>query len=161
MDMDLGLAIAILVEQRYHKLCKRLRHAGFEPDTNEAGHATNQRWRIKSKGRNATVDFLIPPTMPGDMGGRLRNLEEGFAAVITPGLELAFQDRRLVTLSGETLHHETASREVWVCEAGASCGSNPPPGRRHTVPLPSAEPSAGISRMWPSWSTMVLVRMFS
>jgi hypothetical protein len=57
--------------------------------------------------------------MADDKGGRLRNLEEGFAAVITPGLELAFQDRRLVTLSGETLHDETASREVWVCEAGA------------------------------------------
>ena len=42
-----------------------------------------------------------------------------FAAVITPGLELAFQDRRLLTLEGETLRHEQASREVWVCEAGA------------------------------------------
>ena len=119
MDIDLGLAIAILDEQRYHELCERLRHAGFEPDTNEAGHATNQRWRIKSKGRNITVDFLIPPTMANDKGGRLRNFEEGFAAVITPGLELAFQDRSLVTLSGKTLHDETASREVWVCEAGA------------------------------------------
>ncbi len=119
MDVDLGLSIAILDEQRYHELCERLRNAGFEPDTNEAGHATNQRWRIESKGRNITVDFLIQPTMPGDKGGRLRNLEEGFSAVITPGLELAFQDRRLVTLSGETLHHETASREAWVCDAGA------------------------------------------
>ena len=66
-----------------------------------------------------TVDFLIPATMPSDKGGKLRNLEDGFAAIITPGLELAFADRRLVPLDGETLHHERATREVWVCEAGA------------------------------------------
>lgn len=119
MDVDLGLAIAILDEQRYHELSERLRKAGFAPDANEAGRTANQRWRIATAGRNVTVDFLIPATMADDKGGTLRNLEEGFAAVITPGLELAFQDRRLVTLSGETLHREHADREVWVCEAGA------------------------------------------
>ena len=66
-----------------------------------------------------TVDFLIPATLDSDKGGTLRNLEDGFAAIITPGLELAFEDQRLVTLAGETLRHEQASREVWVCEAGA------------------------------------------
>lgn len=119
MDVDLGLAIAILDEQRYHELCERLRNAGFQPDTNEVGRPTNQRWRIESEGHEVTVDFLIPTTLESDKGGTLRNLEEGFAAIITPGLELAFEDRRLVTLAGETLHHEKASREVWVCEAGA------------------------------------------
>ncbi|MCY2988073.1 MAG: hypothetical protein NTY19_09450 [Planctomycetota bacterium] len=119
MDVDLGLAIAILDEQRYHELSERLRNAGFQPGTNEAGRTTNQRWRIDSEGRTVTVDFLIPATKAGDKGGGLRNLEDGFAAIITPGLELAFQDRRLVTLAGETLRHEHASREVWVCEAGA------------------------------------------
>ena len=119
MDVDLGLAIAILVEQRYHELSERLRNAGFQPDTNEAGRTTNQRWRIDSEGRAVTVDFLIPATKEGDKGGGLRNLEDGFAAIITPGLELAFQDRRLMMLAGETLRHEHASREVWVCEAGA------------------------------------------
>jgi hypothetical protein len=119
MDVDLGLAIAILDEQRYHELCERLRAAGFQPDHNEAGRPTNQRWRIESEGHTVTVDFLIPATLAGDRGGALRNLEEGFAAIITPGLELAFDDRRLITLDGETLHHEQATREVWVCEAGA------------------------------------------
>ncbi len=119
MDVDLGLAIAILDEQRYHELFERLRSAGFQPDINEAGRPTNQRWRIESEGHTVTVDFLIPATLESDRGGALRNLEEGFAAVITPGLELAFEDRRLVTLKGETLHHEQATREVWVCEAGA------------------------------------------
>jgi predicted nucleotidyltransferase len=119
MDVDLGLAIAILDEHRYHELCERLRSAGFQPDTNEADRPTNQRWRIESEGHTVTVDFLIPATLETDRGGALRNFEEGFAAIITPGLELAFQDKRLVTLKGETLHHEQATREVWVCEAGA------------------------------------------
>ena len=119
MDVDLGLAIGILNEQRYHELCERLRSAGFQPDVNEAGRTTNQRWRIIADGQTVTVDFLIPAAGKDDVGGRLRNLDEGFAAIITPGLELAFQDRRLVTLTGVTLRHEQASREVWVCEAGA------------------------------------------
>jgi len=119
MDVDLGLAVAILDQQRYHELCERLRQAGFEPDINDAGKPTNQRWRIESENRNVIVDFLIPATLESDKGGKLRNLEEGFAAIITPGLELAFEDKRLVMLEGETLRHERASREVWVCEAGA------------------------------------------
>jgi hypothetical protein len=119
MDVDLGLAVAILDQQRYHELCERLRSAGFEPDVNEAGKPTKQRWRIESEDQDVTVDFLIPPTLQTDQGGRLRNLEEGFAAIITPGLDLAFADKRLITLDGETLHHEHATREVWVCEAGA------------------------------------------
>lgn len=119
LDVDLGLAIAILNHQRYHEFCERLRNAGFQPDTNDAGNPTNQRWRIESEGHEVTVDFLIPATLQSDKGGALRNLEEGFAAIITPGLELAFEDRRLVTLEGRTLHREQASREVWVCEAGA------------------------------------------
>jgi hypothetical protein len=119
MDVDLGLAVAILSQQRYHELCARLRNAGFAPDVNDAGKSTNQRWRIRAEDREVTVDFLIPPTRDDDKGGSLRNFEEGFAAIITPGLELAFADRRLVTLAGETLHREKAAREVWVCEAGA------------------------------------------
>jgi hypothetical protein len=119
MDVDLGLAIAIFDQQRYHELCDRLRNAGFGPDVNDAGKPTNQRWRIESDNQAVTVDFLIPPSLESDQGGSLRNFEEGFAAIITPGLELAFDDRRLVTLDGETLHHEQATRDVWVCEAGA------------------------------------------
>ena len=66
-----------------------------------------------------TVDFLIPPSLAGDKGGTLVNLEKDFAAIVTPGLELAFADRRLVALEGKTIRHEQASRQVWVCEAGA------------------------------------------
>lgn len=119
LDVDLGIAIGILNSQRYRELCERLRSAGFRPDVNAAGRPTNQRWRIAIGARPVTVDFLIPATSANDPGGALLNLEAGFAAIITPGLELAFADKRLVTITGETLLHERASREVWVCEAGA------------------------------------------
>src|SRR5258708_33914735 len=84
MDVDLGLAIAILDRQRYHELCERLRNAGFHPDVNDSGNPTNQRWRIETESQNVTVDFLIPATLENDKGGTLRNLQEGFAAIITP-----------------------------------------------------------------------------
>lgn len=66
-----------------------------------------------------TVDFLIQPTLPEDRGGRLRDIEPDFAALIAPGLHLAFVDRRRVTLSGKTFWGEEATREVSVCGAGA------------------------------------------
>jgi hypothetical protein len=119
IDVDLGLAIAILEDQRYQELCDRLRRAGFAPDANAAGRTTNQRWRIECDRRAVTVDFLIPATQATDRGGALRYFEQGFAAIITPGLELAFDDKLLVTLQGQTLRHEQATRDVWVCDAGA------------------------------------------
>jgi hypothetical protein len=119
LDVDLGLGVALLNSQRYHELCERLRSAGFHPDVNESGNPTNQRWRIEAQRGSVTIDFLIPDTSQSDKGGTLRHLEAGFAAIITPGLELAFEDKRLVTLSGETLRREQARRDVWVCEAGA------------------------------------------
>lgn len=119
MDVDLGLAIALLDQQRYHELCERLRGAGFEPDVNDAGNPTNQRWRINADDHRVTVDFLIPATSAGDKGGTLRHLKAGFAAVVMPGLELAFADRQLLTLTGDTVHHEQATRAIWVCGAGA------------------------------------------
>lgn len=119
MDVDLGFALGLLDQQRYHEVCERLRNAGFSPDVNEAGKPTSQRWRVDVGGNVVTVDFLIPKASPQDVDGSLRNLEAGFAAIITPGLELAFQDRVKVTIRGETLLGEQAEREVWVCGPGA------------------------------------------
>jgi hypothetical protein len=45
------------------------------------------------------------------VGGKLRDIESDFAAVIAPGLHLAFQDRRKVALTGETIMGERATRE--------------------------------------------------
>jgi len=119
MDVDLGLTVAILDDERYAELSERLKSAGFEPDQNDGGKKTSQRWSIEENGQKVSVDFLIPPTQDCDKGGKLRNLESDFAAIITPGLRLAFEDRRSVKLEGKTIRNETASRDLWVCEAGA------------------------------------------
>lgn len=120
MDLDLGLSLALLDANRYEELTLRLRRAGFEPDVNEAGNLTFQRWKIKpSSDLKVTVDFVIPPSLDEDKGGSLRHIEEDFAAVITPGLHLAFQDRQKIPLTGNTLMGEKTSRDVWVCGPGA------------------------------------------
>lgn len=118
MDLDVGLTVALLDEGRYQALTERLRRAGFSQDENEDGNPTRQRWKITGTAK-VTVDFLIQPTRPEDRGGRLRDIEADFAAIIAPGLHLAFQDRARITLSGPTILGEEATRDVWVCGAGA------------------------------------------
>lgn len=118
MDLDVGLQVALLKEGRYRLLTERLRGAGFEMDKNDVGNPTRQRWAIANAGR-VTIDFLIQPTLEGDKGGKLRDLEPDFAAIIAPGLRCAFRDRTQVTLKGTTLFGEKATRELWVCDAGA------------------------------------------
>ena len=118
LDLDVGLAVALLDQGRYRTITERLRRAGFSQDVNAEGNPTRQRWKIEGVGR-VTVDFLISPTQSGDVGGTLRNIEADFAAVIAPGLHLAFRDRRHVPLSGRTIMGEDAARDVWVCGPGA------------------------------------------
>ena len=118
MDLDIGLTIALLDEQRYRSLTERLRASGFAQDTNEAGNPTRQRWRETHAGK-VTIDFLIPPSRAGDRGGTLRNIEPDFAAIIAPGLRLAFRDRISVRLSGNTLLGSRAERSIWVAGPGA------------------------------------------
>jgi hypothetical protein len=120
IDLDLGLSLALLDAQRYEELTARLRRAGIEPDVNEAGNPTFQRWKIEPSGNpKVTVDFVISPSLDEDEGGKIRHIEKDFAAVITPGLHLAFQDRRRISLVGSTILGGKASREIWVCGPGA------------------------------------------
>jgi len=118
MDLDLGLKLALLEEGRYRTLTERMREAGFSPDQTEDGRLIRQRWQVSGL-VSVTVDFLIPPSREADQGGKLRDIEKDFAAIIAPGLKLAFQDRRRVTIAGKTILGEKASREVWVCGPGA------------------------------------------
>jgi len=118
MDLDVGLTLALLDQGRYKTLTERLRRAGFAMDRNVDGNVTRQRWKISNAG-TVTVDFLIQASLVTDKGGRLRNIEGDFAAVIAPGLQLAFEDRERVSIDGLTLFGEKASREFWVCGAGA------------------------------------------
>jgi len=117
MDLDLGLAFALVGEQRYQAVAERLRAAGFEMDTNEEGNPTRQRWRISDP--PVKVDFLIEPDEPAAKPGRLFPLTKDWAAIIAPGLHLAFQNNSLVLLEGKTILGETAQRRVRVCGAGA------------------------------------------
>ena len=118
IDLDVGLALAILDDHRYQALTERLRQAGFTQDENEDGKPTRQRWKIDGPPK-MTVDFLIPPSLPTDRPGTLRNIEADFAAIIAPGLRLAFVDRERVRLDGRTIMGEVAVREVWVAGPGA------------------------------------------
>jgi hypothetical protein len=116
-DLDLGLEIALLDSGRYHTLAERLRGNGFAPDENEQGQPTRQRWRHAETA--ATVDFLMPPVVAGQEGGSLQDLEPDMAAIVTPGLRLAFRDRERISVSGRTLLGESLTREVPVCGPGA------------------------------------------
>lgn len=118
MDLDVGLTLALLDEGRYKTLTERLRAAGFAMSQNEEGNPTRQQW-IHPEAGGIQVDFLIEPSMPGDRGGKLRNIEADFAAIIAPGLGLAFQNHKRVTLEGRTIFGEKATRDFWVCGAGA------------------------------------------
>jgi hypothetical protein len=119
-DLDLGLSLALLEAEQYHEVAARLRAAGFEPDSNQRGHLTRQRWTIAVPGGGrARVDFLIPAGRGTDTGGQVFDLEPDFAAFVTPGLELAWRDRVRVTLTGRTVREERATRDVWVCGPGA------------------------------------------
>ena len=117
-DLDIGLALAVFDNQRYQELAKRLRQAGFGMDKNTAGNRTRQRWKIDGP-PTVTVDFLIPPSLPGDRGGTVRSLEPDFAAIIAPGLELAFMDQQVIDLGGRTIRNEQASRKIRVCGPAA------------------------------------------
>ena len=117
-DLDVGLALAVFDQKRYQELAERLRQAGFRMDTNDAGNSTRQRWQIDGPPK-VTVDFLIPPSRPDDRGGAIRDLEPDFAAIIAPGLKLAFLDQQTVPLDGRTIRNERASREIRVCGPAA------------------------------------------
>ena len=118
MDLDLGLAFALVGEARYQEVAERLRNAKFTPDKNDEGKTTRQRWRISDP--PVTVDFLIEPENSTEaQAGRLFDLTKYWAAIIAPGLHLAFKNNRKVTLSGKTIVGEIAEREICVCGAGA------------------------------------------
>lgn len=117
LDLDLGLAFALVGEERYQEVAVRLRKAGFIPDQNEEGKATRQRWRISDP--PVTVDFLIEPENTDAKPGSLFSLTNDWAAIVAPGLHLAFKNNQTITLAGRTITGERASRDIRVCGAGA------------------------------------------
>lgn len=119
MDLDLGLGLGILDEERYIALVDQLVQAGFEPKRNEKNNVQPQAWSTGGD-LKVIVDFLIQPPNAEAVPGKLFHLEGGkLAAFIIPGLDLAFRDRERITLDGFTIHQEKAVRGVWVCGPGA------------------------------------------
>jgi hypothetical protein len=119
-DLDLGLKVGILEGEVYAEVARRLREAGFKMDRNERGNPTFQRWRIVGEGgHSALVDFLMAPTSPADRPRTVKHLQSDFAAIITPGLDLAFRDGVKLRLSGRTIMGEYATRDIGVCGPGA------------------------------------------
>lgn len=117
--MDLGLSLALLAEDRYQALEDRLTAAGFEPDTNDKGNQSPQRWLCApSKGR-VVVDLLMPVFEGGPPPGKPQFLTKRLAAFVMPGIELAHQDVVRVTLRGAALGGGQAERKVSVCGPGA------------------------------------------
>ncbi len=116
-DLDVGLALALLDDKRYTEISRRLRAEDFEPDRNDNGNETVQRWRLGDL--KVTIDFLIAPADEREQTRRIQNLEPDFGALITPGLELAFEERVLVEIDGHTLKGEHARRQVPVCGPAA------------------------------------------
>lgn len=121
MDVDVALSLALLNEGKYRELSARLRGAGYEPDEAPSGNLTRQRWLARDpEGSPMTLEFLIaPPTVDAEPGTP-QDLEPDFAAVIMDGMQLSFEDRELITLSGRTLRgEEVGRREVGVAGPGA------------------------------------------
>jgi hypothetical protein len=116
-DLDIGLAVALLDDQQYAEISKRLRQENFEPDHNERGNLTPQRWKLGNRG--VTLDFLMPPIPGATRGGRVHSLEGDFGALIAPGLELAFAERLELTVRGHSLNGEAVSRTIPVCGPAA------------------------------------------
>ena len=118
MDLDMGLALALLNQERYRELSARLRDAGFAPAVNDEGNPKLQSWTTGTD-QPVTIDFLIPTSDDTDTGGSIFHIESDLAAITTRGLELAFQDRCWKELSGTILSGARATRKVPVCGPGA------------------------------------------
>ena len=111
--MGLGLAVAVLNRE----LGDRLRDAGFGPDVNAQGNKRLQAWTTGTPD-TVTLDFLIPPSDETDEGGAILHIGSDLAAIVAPGLELAFKDRNWKESSGSTPTGAWATRGFPVYDPG-------------------------------------------
>ena len=109
-DLDIGLSLGLLGEERYKEVAARLRARGFGPDKNEDGRPTRQRWRWGDL--KVTVDFLIPPSDATVEPGSLQSLEGDLAALVVEPLPLAFDERFSISLVGPNLFGDHIKRYV-------------------------------------------------
>lgn len=117
-DLDVALAVAVLDDEHYKEISRRLRDQGFEPDTTDEGAQTRQRWRWRDQ--KVTVDFLIPPAEGVDPDRvRLQSLEQDFAALVVKPLSLVFHEQVTRVLVGRTLEGDAIERAVNFCGPAA------------------------------------------
>jgi hypothetical protein len=116
-DLDLGLALALLDEDRYREVSARLRDRGFRTGTKSEGQVTRQTWILP--GSPISIDFLIPRSGTGPEPGRLQPLDGDFAAIVTPALAVAFEDFLEIVIDDLTPDDERARRSVKVCGPAA------------------------------------------
>jgi hypothetical protein len=118
MDLDVGLHVAVLDDERYAKISERMRSSGLSAIV-DGTKTTRQKWRFTiSDSLSIDVDFLMPGTtaeVEATRASKLQDLESDFAAIITPGLRLAFADKERRTIKDKTLRGEDAARDVYVC----------------------------------------------
>jgi hypothetical protein len=117
LDLDVGLALALFDARRYAEISARLRQEQFGPSLNRQGNPALQTWTDHAK--RITVDFLVPPTATSQGPGRIQKLESDFGALVTRGLELAFDEQLSIVLRGSTLDGPRAERSVPVCGPAA------------------------------------------
>ena len=114
-DLDIGLKLTLLDEERYKAVSDRLRGAGFVQGVNRQGRPSRQTWTHDGQ----SVDFLIPQPAWGGVPGRVQNLEADWAAFIIPAVALAFEDHVAVTIDGRTPDGARAKRTINVCGPAA------------------------------------------
>ena len=113
IDVDLGLSFAVVDQQRYEDLAERLRSAGFEPDTNDKGNLTRQRWHYKNSQDTVKIDFLIGDSEVVDkQAGQMFDLTHDLGAIVIPGLDLALEDFVEIGLRGENLLGDHVARSL-------------------------------------------------
>ena len=116
-DVDLGLALRLVDEERHDEVAGRLRLAGFKRDTNESGNLTPQRWILPGI-QGVSLDFLVQPKKGGRRPKPVRQFGADFGAYQIPGLQLAFEDLRRVFV-GDGAPADKTTDTIQICDAGA------------------------------------------
>lgn len=70
IDLDLGLSLAILDDERYREVAARLRAEGFKADEKTEGRIRRQTWALRKGADEVTVDFLIQPNAQQPRAGQ-------------------------------------------------------------------------------------------